>query len=161
MAVDYFLKIEGIPGESKDSKHKGEIELVSFSWGETNPLAGGIGGGGSAGKVQIQDFSFTKRIDKSSPKLFLACAKGDHFKEAILVARKAGGPQQEFFKYRFTDVVISSYQTGGSAQAEDAPLDQISFGFGKIQVEYRPQKPDGSLDAPIKAGWDVVQNKPA
>jgi type VI secretion system secreted protein Hcp len=159
MAVDYFIKIGGIPGESKDSKHKGEIELVSFSWGATNPLAGGVGGGGGAGKVQIQDFNFTKRTDKASPKLFLACAKGEHIKEAVLVARKAGGAPQEFLKIRFDEVVISSYQTGGAAQGEDAPFDQVSFGFGKIEFEYRPQKADGSLDDPVKAGWDVIKNK--
>ncbi len=156
--VDYFLKIEGIQGESQDAKHKNEIELESFSWGETQ--SGVVGpGGGAAGKVQMQDFHFVKRLDQASPKLFLACASGQHIKLATLVARKAGKGQQEFLIYKFSDLLVSSYQTGGSAHGDLLPMDQVSFNFGRIEVEYRPQKADGSLAPPIKAGWDVKQNK--
>ena len=84
MAVDYFLKIDGVPGESADAKHKGEIQLESFSWGETNPGGGGMGGGGGAGKVQMQDLVVTMLVSKASPKLMLACATGKHYKEAVL-----------------------------------------------------------------------------
>jgi type VI secretion system secreted protein Hcp len=156
--VDYFLKIEGIQGESRDAKHKDQIELESFSWGETQ--SGIVGPGGGAGKVQMQDFHFVKRLDKASPKLFLACASGQHIKGATLVARKAGKDQQEFLIYKFTDILVSSYQTGGSAHGELLPMDQVSFNFARIQVEYRPQNPDGSLGTAVKAGWDVTQNKP-
>jgi len=160
MAVEYFLKISGIQGESTDSKHKGEIELEAFSWGETQvPPAGGGGSGGGAGKVQIQDFQVTLRTSKASPKLLLACAKGQHFQEAVMVARKVGGAKHEFLKFRLREVLISSYQTGGSEQA-DLPIEQLSLSFGKIEIEYRPTKADGSLDTPVTAGWDVKQNKP-
>jgi len=160
MAVEYFLKISGIQGESTDGKHKGEIELEAFSWGETQvPPAGSGGGGGGAGKVQIQDFQVTLRTSKASPKLLLACAKGQHFQEAVMVARKAGGAKHEFLKFRLREVLISSYQTGGSEQA-DLPIEQLSLSFGKIEIEYRPTKADGSLDTPVTAGWDVKQNKP-
>jgi type VI secretion system secreted protein Hcp len=154
-AVDYFLKIDGIPGESRDSKHKGEIELQSFSWGETRAVPSG--GGGRAGKVQMQDFHFVMTVNKASPKLFLACASGQHLKNATLVARKAGKDQQEFLLYKFTDVLISSYQTGG---ADDVvPVDQVAFNFAKIEIEFRPQNPDGSLGPAVKGGWDVKKNK--
>jgi type VI secretion system secreted protein Hcp len=158
-ASDYFLKVDGVQGESQDSKHKGEIEVLSFSWGETN--SGGLagpGGGGGAGKVAVQDFHFVKRFSKASPSLFLACASGKHLKSAVLTVRKAGKGQQEFLVYKFTDVFVSSYQTGGSAEDPEGPIDQISFGFARIEVEYRPQKADGSLDTPVKAGWDVLKN---
>lgn len=158
-AVDYFLKIDGIQGDSRDAKHKGEIELESFSWGETQQASAAQRAGGGAGKVSMQDFHFTTFVNKASPKLFLACATGKHIKEATLVARKAGKDQQEFLVYKFTDVVVSSYQTGGS-EGDTVPTEQISFNFARIDVEYRPQKPDGSLDAPVKAGWDVKANKP-
>jgi type VI secretion system secreted protein Hcp len=79
-------------------------------------------------------------------------------KSAVLTARKAGKGQQEFLVYKFTDVFVSSYQTGGSAQEPDGPIDQISFGFARIEIEYRPEKPDGSLDTPVSAGWDVLKN---
>lgn len=78
MAVDYFLKIDGIEGESRDAKHKSEIELGSFSWGETAATAPGGGGGGGAGKVSMQDFVATMRTSKASPALLLACASGQH-----------------------------------------------------------------------------------
>lgn len=156
--VDYFLKIDGIPGESQDAKHKNELELESFSWGETQSAVAGPGDG--AGKVQMQDFHFVKHLDQASPKLFLACASGQHIKQATLVARKAGKVQQEFLIYKFSDVLISSYQTGGSAHGDVVPIDQVSFNFARIEVEYRPQKPDGSFAPPVKAGWDLKQNKP-
>jgi type VI secretion system secreted protein Hcp len=159
-AVDYFLKIDGIQGESLDSKHKGEIQLESFSWGEINPGTAHSGGGGGAGKVQMQDLHFVMQINKASPKLMLACASGKHIKQAVLTARKAGKAQQEFLVFKFTDLLVSSYQTGGSQHAEVLPMDQVSFNFARIELEYRPQKADGSLDAPIKAGWDLKTNKP-
>jgi type VI secretion system secreted protein Hcp len=159
-AVDYFLKIDGIQGESLDSKHKGEIQLESFSWGETNPGTAHSGGGAGAGKVQMQDLHFVMQINKASPKLMLACASGKHIKQAVLTARKAGKTQQEFLVFKFTDLLVSSYQTGGSQHAEVLPMDQVSFNFARIELEYRPQKADGSLDAPIKAGWDLKTNKP-
>lgn len=158
MSIDYFLKIDGIAGESVDAKHKNEIQLEAFSWGETNQAPPAAGGGGGAGKVQIQDFSFTMRLNKASPKLMLACAKGQHLKLATFTARHASKAQQEFLVLKFTDVLVSSYQTGGTVDV--IPMDQISLAFAKVEMEYRPQKPDGSLDAPVKAGWDLKQNKP-
>jgi type VI secretion system secreted protein Hcp len=156
-AVDYFLKIDGIPGESQDSKHKGEIELESFSWGATQ-TTGHPGVGGGAGKVQMQDFHFVMTVNKASPKLFLACARGQHLKNATLIARKAGKAQQEFLVFKFTDVLISSYQSGGTG--EGVPMDSVSLNFAKIEFEFRPEKPDGSLAPPAGAGWDVKKNKP-
>jgi type VI secretion system secreted protein Hcp len=158
VAVDYFLKIDGVPGESADAKHKGEIQLESFSWGETGSGGAGAGGGGGAGKVQMQDLVVTMSVSKASPKLMLACATGKHLKDAVLTARRAGKAQQEFLVFKFKDVVITSYLIGGS-DAGDAPMDQASLGFSTIQMEYKPQKSDGSLDTPVKAGWDQKQNK--
>lgn len=157
-SVDYFLKIDGIQGESRDAKHKGEIDLESFSWGETNAAApaGGSGGGG-AGKVHMEDLHVVMKLNKASPLLFLACATGQHIKQAILTARKAGKAQLEFLVFKFSDLLVSSYHTSGSSDVE--PTDQVAFNFGRIEVEYRPQKADGSLDTPVKAGWDVKTNK--
>ena len=155
---DYFLKIDGVAGESVDSKHKGEIELEAFSWGEMSSGGHAGAGGAGAGKVAVQDLQFVMRYNRASPALLLACANGKHLKSAVLTVRKAGKGQQEYLIYKFTDVIVSSYQTGGSAQETAGPTDQVSLGFAKIEVEYRPQKADGSLDAPVKAGWDVVKN---
>jgi type VI secretion system secreted protein Hcp len=159
MAIDYFLRIDGIPGESSDAKHKGEIDVLSWSWGEANPVPpGGSGGGGGAGKVQMQDFSFTARVSKASPSLMLACASGKHFKSAVLTARKSGKPQVEFLTFSLADVLVTAYQTGG-AEGDVVPMDAVSLNFAKLQMEYKQQKADGSLGTSIKAGWDVKQNK--
>src|SRR5437899_7190000 len=114
MAYDSFLKIEGIKGESLDSKHKDEIEVLSFSWGATQP---GAFGGGGTGKVSAQDFSFVVKIDKSSPLLFKYLATGAHLKEAVLTLRKAGKDQVDFLKYKFTDILISSFSPSTRAQS--------------------------------------------
>jgi type VI secretion system secreted protein Hcp len=156
--VDYFLKIDGIDGESQDKTHKNEIQLMSFSWGETNAGTMGAGGGGGAGKVSMQDFHFVMNVNKASPKLFLACANGEHIKKAVLTARKAGKEQQEYMKVTFSDLLISSYQTSGNADAGHLPLDQISFNFTKVEVEYKEQKADGSLGGAIKAHYNLKES---
>ena len=158
MAIDYFLKIDGISGESVDAKHKGAIDVEAWSWGETHPASPGAGSGGAAGKVQMQDLNFTAKFSTASPDLILACASGKHFKSAVLTARKAGKEQLEFLTFSLSDVLVSAYQTGG-VEGEVVPADSVSLNFAKIQVEYKPQKPDGSLGGSIKAGWDVKQNK--
>lgn len=160
MAVDMFLKIDGIPGESKDINHRDEIDILSYSWGETQQAVASGGGGVAAGRVTMQEFRFAMRVNKASPKLFLACANGTHSRNAVLTVRRPGATAPEFLKWTLTDVTVASYQTGVNAPTDDAPTDQVSLRFAKIEVEYRPVKPDGSLDVPVKAGWDVVANRP-
>jgi type VI secretion system secreted protein Hcp len=157
-AVDYFLKLTGIDGESTDAKHKGSIDIESWSWGETQSGSSSYGGGGGAGKVQMQDFHFTMRVNKASPKLMLACANGEHIKEAILTCRKAGKEQQEYLKITFSDLLVSSYQTGGS-KGDVIPMDQIALNFSKISFDYKEQKVDGTLGGSTKAGYDLKSNK--
>lgn len=157
MAVDYFLKIDTIEGESTDKAHKAEIDVMSWSWGETQSGSAAYGGGGGAGKVQMQDFHFVMKVNKASPKLFLACATGQHIPSAILTCRKAGAEQQEYMIWTFSDLLISSYQTGGS-EGQEIPVDQCSFNFSKVQFEYKEQKADGSLGSPVKAGYDLKLN---
>ena len=160
-AVDYFLKLDGIEGESHDAKHKGEIDLESWSWGESQSGTHSAGGGGGAGKVAMQDFHFVMKVNKASPKLLLLCANGQHIKKAVLTCRKAGKDQQEFLKIEFTDLLVSSYQTGGSGHSDILPTDQISLNFAKIEYTYKQQNPDGTLGGPVQAGWDLKQNKQA
>lgn len=167
MSVDYFLKIDGIDGESTDSKHTNEIQVESFRWTETQnaDFARGATGGG-AGKVQMGTFEFTMRANKASPKLLLKCATGEHIASAILTCRKAGKDQQEFYKLTLTNVLVASYTTASSLETIDPnaergipePTDRVQLAFGKIECEYRAQKADGSLDNPIKTGYDLVQN---
>lgn len=158
-AVDYFLKLKGIDGESPDHKHKNEIQIESFSWGVTQSGSHASGGGGGAGKAVFQDLHFVAKIGKQSAKLLLACATGEHIPEGLLTCRKAGKEQQEFLKIKLTDLLVSSYQTGGSGHGDIVPTDQFSLNFAKVEFEYAPQKADGSLDSAVKAGYDVKANK--
>jgi len=158
MAVDYFLKLDGIKGESADAKHKDEIDIESFSWGLTQSGAHGAGGGAGAGKVSMQDFHFVMRINVASPSLMKSCATGEHIKLATLTCRKAGKDQQEFLTIKMTDVLISSYQTGGSEGA-DIPFDQVSLNFSKIEVDYKQQRRDGTLGPGATFGFDIKSNK--
>ena len=134
MAVDMFLKIDGIDGETRDHKHKGEIELLSFSWGLNNTTSAGAGGGAGAGKPSISDFSIIKQMDSSSPQLMECCCQGNHFPSVPvpLVNRET---RQEYFKIKLTEVLISSYQTGGQNQGGAVPMDQVSFSFQGLNVQ--------------------------
>jgi type VI secretion system secreted protein Hcp len=154
-AVDYFLKLDGIKGESADAKHKGEIDLESWSWGETQAGTFHGGGGGGAGKVSMQDFHFVMKMNTASPKLMLACATGEHIPKGILTCRKAGGQQAEFLVITFTNLLVSSYQTGGSGHGDIVPTDQISLNFSKIQIDYKVQDEKGTPTSVGPVGYDV------
>ena len=155
MAADIFVNLGGIKGESQDNKHKGEIEVLSWSWGVTNSVAV-AGSGVGAGRANFHDLSFTHKIDKASPLLMQACATGVHLKEATITHRKAGKGQQEFLVIKMNDVMITAL---GDADSEDESMETVSLAFAKIDVEYRPQKADGSLDAGIHFKYDLKTNK--
>lgn len=157
-AVDFFLKIDGIDGESTDSKHKGEFDIHSWSLSESQSGTMHAGGGGGAGKVSMQDIHIVKTTSKASPKLFLACANGEHIKKAVLVARKAGKEQQEYLKITLSDILISSYHTSGT-QHGGLPTDEFSINFAKIEFEYKEQKADGTLGGKVSAGYNMKENK--
>ena len=158
--VDFFIKFDGIKGESTDIKHKDEIDVESWSWGETHPGSASSGGGGGAGgKVAMQDFQFVMRQNTASPRLMRACATGQHIKLATLTARKAGKGQQDYLTFKFHDVLVSSFQTSGSEDAALVPTDQVSFNFAKLEVEYKPEKADGSLGAAVEFRYDLKANK--
>src|SRR5437667_2256484 len=153
-AVDYFLKIVGIPkGESPDNEYKGSdgwIQIESWSFGASQGGTMAYGGGGGAGKVAMQDFHFVMKTNKASPKLFLACANGEHFPSATVVARKAGKTPQTFLKWKFSDCLVSSFQTGGSGREEEMSVHQVSQDLAWLQLEYKEKKADGALSAQIK-----------
>ena len=157
MASDIFAKIGDIKGESPDDKHKDEIEVLSFSWGVANPAnVGGSGGGGGAGKATFHDLSFTHNIDKASPRLLQACATGSHLKEATITHRKAGKALQEFLIIKMNDVIVTSVSLGDSGAGGS---ENVSLAFAKVDLEYKPQKADGSLDAGIHFKFDIKASK--
>lgn len=158
MAVDMFLKLDGIKGESKDHKHKDEIHIESFSWGLSQTGVHGAGGGGGAGKVSVHDISITKFLDKASPELMLKCANGTHIKEGLITVRKAGENPVEYLKIKLSDVLISGVQHAG--HGSDLLSENLSLNFAKFQVEYQEQAADGKASGgPVTMGWDVKANK--
>jgi type VI secretion system secreted protein Hcp len=155
-AVDYFLKIEGIDGESTDATHRGEIIIESFSWGMSNAGTFAGGGGGGAGKVSMQDIHFTRRLDKASPMLMLACATGQHIPTAKLTCRKSGsdGSQVEYYTITLNDVLVSGVSTGGTS-GDPLPTESISLNFTKIEWVYVPVDADGKPGEPVRAEYDL------
>ena len=156
MASDIFAKIGDIKGESQDSKHKDEIEVLSYSWGVTNSAKIEAGGGG-AGKATFTDLSFLHSIDKASPNLLKACATGTHLKEATVTHRKAGKDQQEYLIIKMNDIIITGVALADSSGA--AGSETVSMAFAKVDLEYKPQKSDGSLDAGNHFKFDIKTNK--
>ena len=158
MAADIFAKLGDIKGESLDSKHKNEIEVMSWSWGLTNEVSL-AGSGAGQGKAKFRDLSFTHKIDKASPALLRACATGVHLKEATITHRKAGKGQQEYLVIKMNDVIITAMTDTDSDDGDS--VEMVSLAFAKIDVAYKPQKADGSLDAGIHFKYDLKTNKEA
>ena len=157
MAVDQFLVIDSVKGESTDNKYAESIDVLAWSWGMSQSGSFHHGSGGGAGKASFQDISITKYIDASSPNLMLYCANGKHYEHAQLIIRKAGEGAQEYLKIKFIDVLVTSVSTGGSG-GEDRLTENVTLNFAKVEYEYRKQKKDGKLDTPIPFKWDIAGN---
>jgi type VI secretion system secreted protein Hcp len=155
--ADYFLKIEGIEGESLDKQHAKELEIESWSWGVTNAGSAGVGSGLGQGKASMQDFHFVVKNGKASPVLMERCASGKHIPTATLTCRKSAGDKKlDYLVIKFEELVISSFQTGGAGSS--SVMEQISFNYTKAGMTFKKQKQDGSSDGEVKAGWDVKKN---
>ncbi|MBI1219516.1 MAG: type VI secretion system tube protein Hcp [Rhodobacteraceae bacterium] len=162
MAVDIHLKIDGIKGESLNDYHKDELDVLSWSWGITQSGTAQLGPGAGSGKVNVQDMHFSKYVDKSTPPIIKACCAGTHIATANLTVSKAGGDAPvEYLKIDFTEVLISSYQTGGSSDGLDRVVEQISFNFRKFVFTYTPQDAKGVGGGAVPAGWDIALGKAA
>lgn len=161
MAVDYFIKVGEVKGESKDKKYADWIDVLSFSWGLSQSGSFGYGGGGGTGKVNVQDLSFMKRMDTASPDLMLHCAAGEHYPEATLVARAAGGTgggPVEYMKIVLSDVIVTSVQHSGSGGADERPMESVSLNFAKVFATYTGQEQTGAAGTSPYIKWDVSAN---
>src|SRR3954468_6286788 len=157
MAVDMFMKLAGVDGESRDSKHPKSIDVLAWSWGMSNSGSAHTGGGAGAGKVNVQDVSFTKYIDKSSPDLMLACCNGKHYPTATLVVRKAGTTPLEYLTLTLSEVMVTAVSTGGSG-GEDRLTENVTLNFAKVKVDYKEQTATGTAGATPTMTWDIAQN---
>jgi len=157
MAVDMFLELKDVPGESVDAKHKGKMDILAWSWGMSQSGTTHNGPGAGAGKVNVQDLSVTKYVDKASPKLQLFCCNGKHIPSGLLIVRKAGTNPLEYIKITMTDIIVTSVSTGGSG-GEDRLTENVSLNFAEVKFEYTPQKTDGSGDTVVPYTWKIAQN---
>src|SRR5215471_19276057 len=158
MAVDMFLKLGDIKGESLDSKHKEEIDVLAWSWGMSNSGTMHMGGGGGAGKANVQDLSFTKYVDKSSPVIALSCCKGKHFDKATLIVRKAGDKPLEYITLNLEEVLITSVSTGGSG-GEDRLTENVTLNFAKYKLSYQAQGKDGGPQGgAVESVYNIAEN---
>lgn len=163
MTVDMFLALEGvksgpIKGESYDKDHKDEIDVLSWSWGASQTGTMHLGGGGGGGKVNYQDLTITTYYEKSTNTLLKLCATGEHIKKGLLTVRKAGGEAEEYIKFEIKDALVSSISTGGSGGEERLTVN-ISVNFRQFEVQYFPQKEDGTLDTAVRYGMDIARNQ--
>jgi type VI secretion system secreted protein Hcp len=158
MAADIFAKIGDIKGESLDSKHKDEVEILSWSWGVSQSASASPGGGAAAGKATFNDFNFTHYVDKSSPILMRACATGEHIKDATITVRKAGKDQLEYLIIKMSDVIITGVAPSGSGDRPGG-AEHVAMKFAKVHLEYKPQKADGTLGPGVDFKFDLKANK--
>lgn len=158
MAVDMFIKIGDITGEANDKVHKDSIDVLAWSWGLSQSGTTHLGGGGGAGKVNVQDLSFTKYIDSSSNALILACCNGKHYPEATLTVRKAGGSPVEYIVIKLEEVMVTSVSSGGSG-GEDRLTENVTLNFAKFTYKYQPQDEKGAKKGGTKdAVWNIAEN---
>jgi type VI secretion system secreted protein Hcp len=159
-AIEYFLKIEGVDGESQAKGHEAWIEVTDWSWSESQSATHAVGGGDGAGRVSMQDFNFHMYHCKASPKLMEACASGQHFGSATLVGRKPTGDHQSvFLTFKYSGVLVSSYSTGGGNGDNKLPVDEIALNFAKIEHEYKEQQATGIMAGGVKGSWDLKLNR--
>ena len=157
MAVDMFLKIDTVNGESRDKVHTKEIDVLAWSWGMSNSGSAHVGGGAGSGKVSVQDLSFTKYVDAATPFLALACCNGKHFGTATLVVRKAGEKPVEYITITMGEVLVTSVSTGGSG-GEDRLTENVSLNFADVTLEYLPQDAKGAPGKAIPMKWHIAEN---
>jgi len=164
MSREIFLKIDGLKGESPVDGHQDDIQVLDWKWGTEQTGTAHVGMGGSAGKVVVKDLVVTKHVDKATPELFKASCNAKVFKEAVLTMRKASEKPLEYLKIKMSDVQISKMDIdskmdiGGNGN-EDLLTEYVSLHFAQVEVEYTPQKSDGSGDAAVTTGWNIKTNK--
>lgn len=159
MASDIILSIDGVEGESKTKTNC--IDVMSYSWGLSNSGSASLGGGMGTGKASFQDLHFTTTISKASPALGMLCATGKHISKATLHQRKSTGDNEtkEFLIITLEDILVSSYNTGASEGSGMPPVDQFSFNYSKIKMEYKVQGDDGSMQAGGEFSYNIKEGK--
>lgn len=161
MAVDMFLKIDGIDGESTDEAHDKWIEIDSYSHGVSQPVSGASRTGGrTGGRADFQDFSIIKTVDSATPDLYIACSNGKHIPKIEMECCLATEDKHVFMKYELTDVIVSSISAGGSSH-DVRPSETVSFAYGSIKWEYTPIDHTGAAGAAVDRTWDLTANKQA
>jgi type VI secretion system secreted protein Hcp len=159
MAVDMFLEVEKLAGESQDKTHKDQIQIVGWSWAVAQTGTSATGGGASAGKTEHNDLEVRKVVDRASPVLFEWCSAGQHIGFVNLTVRKAGGEALEYLIIRLEDVLITSFDIGGEPK-DDQVQETIRLNYARASITYTPQEASGAGGGKITGGWNLKENVP-
>ncbi len=154
MAMSIFARIGAIKGESRDARHKDQVDVLAWSWGVTHSSATGPGAGAGAGKASFRDLTFTHHVDRATPLLMKACATGERLTDATITVRRLGDQQQDHLVVTMTDVLVTGVATSVGVDG-DAGVEEVALSFAKVDLEYKPQRPDGALDAGVHFAYDV------
>lgn len=160
MAVDMFLKLDGIKGEAQDAKHKEEIDVLAWSWGVAQSGTTHMGSGSGSGKVSVQDLSVTKYVDKASATLLQHSATGKHISKGELIVRKAGEKPHEYIKIEMKDIIVTHLSTNGTS-SEDRLTENLALNFGEFKYIYTTQTKEGGAGPKVEFGWSIAQNEHA
>ena len=163
MAVDIFLKLGSLTGESLDSTHKNEIDVMAWGWAMSQSGTMHLGTGGGGGKVAVGDLTIVKYTDRATPAIISACTSGTHYPTAVLTVRKAGGKAPlEYYKLSLQNVLVTNYFTNDAAPDQDRFMETVTLNFQEFNVQYQPQGPDGSkVGGVVESKWNIVQNAAA
>jgi type VI secretion system secreted protein Hcp len=157
MAVDMFINIDKIKGESQAKGHTDEIDVLAWSWGMSQSGTFHLGTGGGSGKASVQDLSFTKYIDSASHALQLACLNGKHIPKCKLTVQKAGEKAVEYILIELENCLVTSVSTGGSG-GEDRLTENVTLNFAKVHFTYTPQKKEGGSGNKLEYNWNIQEN---
>lgn len=158
MAIDTFVKMGDLKGDSQVKGFEDQIQLLAWSWGMSQSGTTHIGSGGGAGKVNVNDLSFTHYVDSATPKLMEACCKGKHYEEATITMRKAGGDPLPFLTVKLTDIIVTSVSEGGSAGEENL-TENVTLNFAAFEVSYQAQDNKGAKKGgAVTIKYDIAKN---
>jgi type VI secretion system secreted protein Hcp len=161
MAMQIFLTLDGVKGEAQDERFNGWIDVLSWNWGMTQSGTTHMGMGGGGGKVDVDDISLTKYVDSATHEMIKYCCSGEHIASGqLIVAKAGGGAPVDYLKIDMEDIMIASYQTGGTQYGLDRVQESLVLNFRRFQMTYTQQMADGGAGPEGQAGWEIAENRP-
>jgi type VI secretion system secreted protein Hcp len=156
-----YIKFDGVDGEAKDKDHQAWSDLATFGQSIHQPGGGATGATRRRGDVIMDDLSCSKELDKASPKIAESICKGKVFPkvEIHLTASTTDAGRVTYYAYEMKNVQVTSYNVGGSGQAEDVPVEDFSLNFEEIKVTYTENDSKGKKKGNVEYSWKVEEGE--